>query len=226
MTGMGGAPTTGGMTVDIWSDVVCPWCYIGKRRLEKALDGFTHADSVLVRWRSFELDPHAPPERTGDPAERIAAKYGMTTEQARRGQERLAMLAAAEGLTYRLAEARSGSTFDAHRLIHLAAAHDLSDAAEERFMAAYLCDAQAIGRPEVLERLAVEIGLPPSEVNAVLTGDEYGAEVRKDEAEAAARGITAVPTFVVDGRFTIPGAQDPETIMAILERAWTRREAA
>ena len=214
------------MTVDVWSDVVCPWCYIGKRRLERALGAFPHRDAVAVRWHSFELDPHAPPERTGDPAERIAAKYGMTLDQARRGQERLTGLAAAEGLAYRLAEARSGCTFDAHRLVHLAGRHGLADAAEERFMAAYLCEGEPIGRPDVLARLSGEIGLPPDEVAGVLDGDDLAGEVRADEAEAAARGITAVPTFVVDGRFTIPGAQDPETIVAILERAWTRREAA
>lgn len=214
------------MTVDVWSDVVCPWCYIGKRRLEKALAEFPHRDGVVVRWRSFELDPNAPPERSGDPAERVATKYGMTIEQARRGQERLSDLAAVEGLAYRLADARSGNTFDAHRLIHLAGEHGLQDAAKERFMSAYLCEGEAIGRTDVLRRLAIGLGIPSDEVDAVLDDDRFAAEVRTDEAEAAARGITAVPTFVVDGKFTIPGAQDPETIVTILGRAWTRRDAA
>jgi predicted DsbA family dithiol-disulfide isomerase len=220
------ATAPGPMRIDVWSDVVCPWCYIGKRRLEKALSLFDNRRSVAVHWRAFELDPHAPPERTIDPAERLAAKYGMTVEQARRGQERLGRLAAEEGLAYRLDAARSGNTFDAHRLIHLAAGNGTADAAEERFMSAYLCEGEAIGRPEVLARLAAEIGLDPGRVSEVLAGDELADAVRADEAEAAARGITAVPTFVVDGRFTIPGAQDPETILTIVQRAWTRREAA
>lgn len=214
------------MRIDVWSDVVCPWCYIGKRRLERALSGFEHRDGVTVHWRAFELDPHAPAVRAGDPAERVAAKYGMTVEQARKGHERLTRLAAEEGLAYRLADVRSGNTFDAHRLVHLARRHGLEGAAEERLMSAYLCEGRAIGEPEVLVRLGAEVGLDADEVSDLLAGDDLADAVRTDEAEAAARGITAVPTFVVDGRFTIPGAQDPETILTIVQRAWTRREAA
>jgi len=116
------------LTVDIWSDVVCPWCYIGKRRFEAALAQFEHRDDVTVLWHSFELDPEAPPVAEGSSAERLAAKYGMTVEEAAGRQAEITTLAAQDGLTYDLAESRGGNTFDAHRLIHLAAEHRLGDA--------------------------------------------------------------------------------------------------
>src|SRR5713101_5917277 len=115
------------MRIDIWSDVVCPWCYIGKRRLERVLSTFEHADEVDVRWRSFELDPYAPPVREGDPAGRLARKYGISIDQARTAYHRLTALAAAEGLQYRLEATRSGNSFDAHRLIHLAGDRGVQD---------------------------------------------------------------------------------------------------
>ncbi|MHB1853903.1 MAG: DsbA family oxidoreductase, partial [Acidimicrobiales bacterium] len=206
-------------------DVVCPWCYLGKRRLGSALGQFEHADEVEVHWRSFELDPNAPPEREGDPAERIARKYGVSADQARSASRRLTDLAAAEGLDYHLDRTRSGNSFDAHRLIHLGAERGIQDRVKERFLAAYLCEGRAIGRPEVLQAEAVSAGLDAAEVSAVLEGDAYGAEVRADEAEAREREVTGVPFFLVDGRFGIPGAQETETILAVLRRAWTKAEA-
>lgn len=211
------------MRIDIWSDVVCPWCYIGKRRLETALAGFEHRDAVEIRWRAFELDPNAPRSREGDPAERLARKYGMTVDQARRANQRLSTLAAAEGLDYHLDTARSGNSFDAHRLIHLAGKRRVQGQVKERLMAAYLCEEQAIGDPEVLQTQAVAAGLDRTEVESLLGGEDYAAEVRADEAEAREREITGVPFMLVDGRFGIPGAQEAETILAILNRAWDRR---
>ena len=211
------------MQVDIWSDVVCPWCFIGKRRFETALDRFSHRDSVTVVWRSFELDPTAPPVREGDSAERLAAKYGMTVDQARAAWRRISETAAGEGLKYRLDAARSGNTFDAHRLLHLAARSGLQDAVEEALMTAYLCDGRAIGRREELVEVVAAAGLDRAEVVTTLEGDAYADSVRTDEAEAAARGITGVPFFLLDGRFGIPGAQDADTMLAVLNRAWDRR---
>lgn len=211
------------MRVDIWSDVVCPWCLIGKRRFEKALDRFAHREQVDVVWRSFELDPTAPPERGGDPAGRLAAKYGMTIGQARAAQDRITRAAADEGLRYQLGAARSGNTFDAHRILHLAGRAGRQDAVEEALMTAYLCDGQAIGRRDVLVGVAVAAGLDEHDVVAALDGDAYADAVRSDEAEAAARGVTGVPFFLVDDRFGVPGAQDPDTLLAVLNRAWERR---
>ena len=212
------------MRIDIWSDVVCPWCYIGKRRLEKALDLFEHADEVEVHWRSFELDPSAPPVRPGDPAERLARKYGISIDQARNANARLTALAQGEGLEYRLTSTRSGNSFDAHRLIHLAAETGQQSEMKERLLSAYLCEEQAIGEPDTLYDQAVKVGLDAGRVRRLLDGDEFADAVRADEAEAANREITAVPFILIDDRFGIPGAQDTDTIVAILRRAWAKAE--
>jgi predicted DsbA family dithiol-disulfide isomerase len=207
--------------VEIWSDVVCPWCYIGKRRFEKARASFAHP--VEVVWRSYELNPNAPPVRDGSTVERIARKYGITVEQAVAQYERITDLAAAEGLDYHLDRARSGRSFDAHRLLHLARERGIQDAVKERLLAGYLQEGVAIGLPSELAPLAVSAGLDADEVEAVLAGDTYGEAVRAEEARADELGCTGVPFFVIDGRFAIPGAQDPDTILAVLERAWQKR---
>ena len=173
-------------------------------------------------WRSYELN-HAPPVRDGSSVERIARKYGITVEQAAAQYERITDLAAAEGgLDYHLDKARSGRSFDAHRLLHLARERGIQDAVKERLLAGYLEEGVAIGLPSELAPLAVSAGLDADEVEAVLAGDTYGEAVRADEARADELGCTGVPFFVIDGRFAIPGAQDPDTILALLERAWQR----
>lgn len=212
------------MKVEIWSDVVCPWCYIGKRRFERALEGFAHRGEVEVVWRSFELDPTAPAVRDGDPAERLAAKYGMSVAEARAAQLRITDAAAGEGLAYRLAAARSGNTFDAHRLLHLAAERGSQDRLKERLLSAYLCEEQAIGHPDVLTAAAAAAGIDAGEARAALESGAYADAVRSDEAEAAALGISAVPFFVIDRRYGVSGAQDPAVIRAALERAWGERQ--
>ena len=209
------------MQVEIWSDVVCPWCYIGKRRFEKAVAAFDHP--VEVVWRSYELDPGAPPRRDGSSAERIARKYGTTVEKVEQQNRRITDLAAAEGLDYHLDQARSGSSFDAHRLLHLAEERGLGNEVKERLLAGYLEEGVAIGVPQELAPLAVSAGLDAGDVDSVLAGDAYADAVRADEARATDIGITGVPFFVIDGRFALAGAQDPETILTGLERAWARR---
>jgi predicted DsbA family dithiol-disulfide isomerase len=209
------------MQVEIWSDVVCPWCFIGKRRFETAVASFGHP--VEVVWRSYELDPGAPPVRSGSSIERIARKYGTTIDKAEASYHRITALADAEGLDYQLDRARSGSTFDAHRLLHLARERGIQDAVKERFLAGYLEEGVAIGLPEELAPLAVAAGLDATEVDAVLAGDAFAEAVRADEAQALEIGITGVPFFVVEGRFAIPGAQDADTILGVLERARQRR---
>ena len=213
--------TASPLPVEIWSDVVCPWCYIGKRRFEKAVAQFGHPVDVV--WRSYELNPGSPPLRDGSNVERIARKYGITVERAAAQYERITQLASAEGLDYHLDRARSGSSFDAHRLVHLARDHGIQDAVKERLLAGYLEEGVAIGLRGELAPLAVAAGLDADAVDAVLTGDAYGDAVRADQARAIELGITGVPFFVIDGRFAIPGAQDPETILTTLDRAWRRR---
>jgi predicted DsbA family dithiol-disulfide isomerase len=206
--------------VEIWSDVVCPWCYIGKRRFEAALARFAHRDAVEVTWRAFELDPAAPRERAGDLADHLATKYRVSREEAQAMHDAMTATAAAEGLTFRFDRARSGNTFDAHRLLHLAADRGVQDAVKERLMSAYLTDGEPIGDPETLARLAAEAGLDADEARAVLAGDRYAAEVRSDERQAQALGATGVPFFVIDRRYGVAGAQPAEVIGEVLHKAW------
>ena len=211
------------MHVEIWSDIACPWCYVGKRRFEAALTAFEHRDDVTVTWRSFELDPAAPRERGGDRAAHLAEKYGVSVERATEMQDHMTRVAAGDGLEFRFDIARSGNTFDAHRVLHLAAEHGLQDAMKERLMRAYLTEGELIGDPEVLERLAAEAGVPRAEAAEVLASDRFAAEVREDERAAAQLGIHAVPFFVVDRALGASGAQPPEVLGEFLRQGWEAR---
>ncbi len=208
------------MKVEIWSDIVCPWCAIGKRRFEAALARFADRDAVEVHWRSFELDPAAPRERSEDLTAHLAQKYRTTPQQAQAMQDHMTTVAAAEGWTFRLDRARQGNTFDAHRLLHLAGERGIQDAVKQRLLAAYLSDGEPIGSREALVRLGGEAGLEPAEARVVLEGDDYADAVRADEREAAALGATGVPFFVIDRRYGVAGAQPAEVLLAALERAW------
>jgi predicted DsbA family dithiol-disulfide isomerase len=208
------------MKVEIWSDIVCPWCYVGKRRFESALNDFEHSSDVELQWRSFELDPGAPAQRDGDPVQRLADKYGMSLRDAQAANDRLTAMAEAEGLQYHLDKTRSGNSFDAHRLLHLASEHGLQDALKERLFKAYFTQMQPIGDHETLQQLAIEVGLDEADVKRVLASDEYAQAVRADEQQAGAYGISGVPFFVVDGRYGISGAQPAELILQTLQRAW------
>jgi predicted DsbA family dithiol-disulfide isomerase len=209
--------------VEIWSDIACPWCYVGKRRFEAALAGFEHRDDVRVTWRSFELDPSAPNERSGDRAARLAEKYGMTLERAREMEQQMTDTAAGEGLEFRFDIARSGTTFDGHRIVHLAHEHGLQDAMKERLLRAYFTEGELVGDPDTLVRLAVEVGLPEDEARETLTDDRYADEVRADERLASQLGISAVPTFVVDRSLGASGAHPPEALLELLRQGWANR---
>lgn len=208
------------MRVEIWSDVVCPWCYVGKRRFEQALAGSTAQGDVEIHWRSFELDPSAPRERTGSYVERLAEKYGTDVPAAQAMIEGMTANAAAEGLDFRFDLARAGNTFDAHRLLHLAAEHGLQDALKERLLRATFTEGAPIGEVETLVGLGAEVGLDADEARAVLTGDRFAEQVRADEAQAVAYGISGVPFFVVDGRYGVSGAQPAEALREVLDRAY------
>jgi predicted DsbA family dithiol-disulfide isomerase len=204
------------MKVEVWSDVVCPWCYIGKRRFESALSDYEHASDVEIVWRSFELDPHAPRVQGESAVEHLAGKYGMTLDQARAAQSRVSTIAAGEGLEYRLGETQRGNSFDAHRLLQLARVRGLQGDVKERFLRAYFIEAESIGDPQALQRLAVEAGLERDEVAEVLAGERFATEVREDERRAQSLGIRAVPFFVLDERIGVEGAQPSEVILQAL----------
>ncbi len=208
------------MEVEIWSDVVCPWCYLGKRRFESALALFDHADDVRITWRAFELDPNAPKASDVPLVELIAKKYGLTAQAVQESNRRITELAAVEGLQYRLDLAKSANSFDAHRLIRLASDAGLADVAEERLFRSYFSEGGRISDRRELTDIAVEIGLDRSTVEEVFAGDAYVSEVRADEALAMDLGISGVPFFAIDRRYGISGAQDVETMVKALNAAW------
>ncbi len=212
------------MLVEIWSDVVCPWCYIGKRRFEEALAGFEHRDDVEVVWRSFQLDPTTPARHPGEPTETVAEhlgrKYGGGVEAGRSMIERVQAVAAEVGLDYaRYPDAQRANTLDAHRLLH--AAGPRQGDLKEALLHAYFVEARNVADHDVLTRVAVGAGLEEAVVGEVLAGDAYRAEVEADVDAAADLGAGGVPFFVVDRRFAISGAQPAEVMAQTLERAWT-----
>jgi predicted DsbA family dithiol-disulfide isomerase len=213
------------MEIEIWSDIACPWCYVGKRRFEAALARFEYADETNVTWRSFELDPEAPDQRPGEGAAHLAEKYGMTLEDARASQAGLAATAAAAGIEMRFDLQRMGRTFDAHRLVHLAAEQGDQDAMKERLMRAYFTEGALMSDHETLVALAAEAGLDPEQARAMLASDRFADEVRADERDAQRLGISAVPTFVADRAIGVSGAQPAEQLLAFLREAWARRQA-
>jgi predicted DsbA family dithiol-disulfide isomerase len=213
------------MQVEIWSDVVCPWCYLGKQRFERALASFPHRDDVDVAYRSFELDPFAARGVTTPTVELLAGKYGMTAQQAEDAQRQMEQRATEDGLVFRMNGLRSGNTRDAHRLLQLAKHRDRQAELVERMHRAYFTEQASVFEPASLTELAVDVGLDRDEVSAVLAGDAYGDAVDADEAMARSLGVTGVPFFVVDRRYGISGAQPAEAIAEVLDRAWTDREA-
>ncbi|MBJ8348368.1 DsbA family oxidoreductase [Antrihabitans sp. YC2-6] len=213
------------MKVEIWSDVVCPWCYVGKRRFETALSRFEHRNDVELVWRSFELDPAAPPSAAaqGNYVERLATKYGRSTREAQAMIDSMTATAAAEGLEFRFDLARPGNTFDAHRLLHLALEHGVQDELKERFDRATFTEGLPPSDHAALQKLAVEVGLPEVEVDAVLNSDRFADAVRADERQARQYGVSGVPFFVINEKYGISGAQSADVVLQALEQAWSEQ---
>jgi predicted DsbA family dithiol-disulfide isomerase len=212
------------MKVEIWSDVACPFCFIGKRTFEDALSRFEHRDDVEVTWRSFQLDPTMPAEPQGGLNDLIARKYGKTIDEAREMNARVIGMAEGVGLHYDFERARPSNTLDAHRVIQLAAVHGLADAAEERLFRAYLEEGELLSDHATLVRLAEEIGLDRAETERVLAGEEYADAVTAEVTEAQELGLSGVPAFVLDRRLLVSGAQPPEAILGALQQAWETQE--
>ena len=207
------------MVVELWSDIACPWCYVGKRRFEAALAGFDH--EVEVVWRSFQLDPSVPEGTTHPTLPALAAKYGRSEDEMRGMQAHVEEVAAGEGLEYDLAGQLSGNTLLAHELLHLAAEHGKRNELKERLLHAYFEEGRPVFDVDSLVPFAVEVGLAEAEVREVLADRRYLAAVREDGATAQALGATGVPFFVVDRKYGAAGAQPAELLLQILERAWT-----
>ena len=213
------------LRIDVWSDIACPWCYIGKRHLEHALAGFTH--DVAIAWRSFELDPSAPKQPATQPAtqpaaqpmvERLAAKYRTTVEVAQTRLDQVTAVGARDGLELRFDRMQPGNTFDAHRLLHFAQSHAKQGELKERLFRAYMTDGQSVADRDVLAACARDVGLDAAEVLA--DPERFATEVRSDEAIARELGITGVPFFVFGGRLAVSGAQPADVLRGALDRAW------
>ncbi|GAB2611678.1 DsbA family oxidoreductase [Pseudactinotalea suaedae] len=214
------------MRIDFWADVVCPWCYIGKRRLEQALEQFPHADEVTVTFRSFELDPGAPREGTETVAEMLGHRYGGGREAGLQMIEQVGQVAAEAGLQLDQSRSLHRSSHDAHRLLHLALAEGGPSAQsdlEERLFAAYFVEGRDIADQAVLAELGSVVGLDAERAAAVLASDELEDAVARDVAQAQAYGATGVPFIVIDDRYGISGAQPTELFLQTLQRAWAER---
>jgi len=213
--------------IDIWSDVVCPWCYIGKRRLESALADFGHAADVEVVWHSYQLDPGAPSEPTESVAAHLGRKYGGGPAAGAQMIDRVEAVAAEEGLVYRLHQAQRANTLDGHRLLHLALEESgpkVQDRLKEALLAAYFIEARNVADHDVLREVAAGAGLDPARVDAVLASDAYAPEVQADIDQVQAHGSSGVPFFVIDGRYGVSGAQPAEVFRQVLARAMAERE--
>ena len=210
--------------IEIWSDVVCPWCYIGKRRIENALAGFAHADEVEVHWRSYQLDPGAPVVPTETSTTMLTRKYGQSPAGAQQMQDRVEAVAAEDGLVYRLSETLHLNTVDAHRIIHLAhqqGGNDLQGRVKEALLRSYFTEARNVADHAVLREVAVAAGLDGARVDEVLAGSEFTDDVYADVEQAQAYGASGVPFFVVDEKYGVSGAQPTEVFSQVLERAWS-----
>jgi predicted DsbA family dithiol-disulfide isomerase len=206
------------LKVHIWSDIVCPWCYVGKRRFEKAVAEF--GEPVEVQWHSFELDPTRGDRGSLGYVERLAKKYRMPQERAQGMIDTMVITGNNEGISFDFSRAVPASSFDAHRLTHLALAHSLQDALKERLFRAHFCEGIAMDDHAELTRLAVEVGLDADEVAAVLASTQYADDVQADKEEAQSLGVTGVPFFVI-GSYGVAGAQTPEKLLQVLDRAYT-----
>jgi predicted DsbA family dithiol-disulfide isomerase len=211
--------------VEIWSDVACPWCYIGKRRFDVALARFEHRDAVEVRWRSFELDPSAPKVRDEPYLDRLATKYRMSLPDADALIDTMIEAGAQNGVVLRFDKAKPANTFDAHRLLHLAADRGAQAELKDKLFRSTFTKGAPTADPDVLVAVATEAGLDGGEARAVVEGDAYAAEVRADERRAADLGITSVPFFVIGGAFGVSGAQPPAVLVEVLE-AWAAQAHA
>lgn len=207
------------MKIEIWSDFVCPFCYMGKRHLEIARAELPSPDGIEVVYRSFELDPDAPRHKEGNVHENLAAKYGMSVEEAQSMNQQMGERAAAVGLTYRFDTMIPTNTFDAHQLEHFAEAHGKMYDIAERLFKAYFTDGLDIGDRGTLAGLAAEVGLSREAALRALEDGQYAQAVRDDEREAAQLGIEGVPFFVIDRKYAVSGAQPVELFRTALKRA-------
>lgn len=208
------------MKIEVWSDYVCPFCYIGKRHLEQALESFPHKDQVEVSFKSFELDPEVKTDPTISIDEALAKKYGVPVAQAKEMNNQMIQRAAQAGLAYNFDEIKQINTFDAHRLAKYAESKGKAAEMTETLLKAHFVESQFIGGQDTLIKLASEVGLDPEETRAILSGNDYADQVRADEADASALGVRGVPFFVINQKYAISGAQPVSLFTDTLDKVW------
>jgi protein disulfide-isomerase len=206
--------------IEIWSDILCPFCYIGKRKLEKALETFEGKEFLEIDWRSYQLDPDAKSQPNTDVYDYLAKRKGQTRDWSVKMHEQVANTAKQEGLEYNFEKSIIANSYDAHRLIHLAKKYKLGDQAEETIFKAYFTEGKDIANKTTLIAIGKEIGLKEEEINEVLNSDKYGAEVRADIEEAQNIGVRGVPFFVMDRAYAVSGAQPVEVFTETLEKTF------
>ncbi|MCR2800944.1 DsbA family oxidoreductase [Microbacterium sp. zg-Y818] len=217
---------TDAIKIDVWSDIACPWCYIGKRNLENGLAAAsTDADAPIVEvtYHSYELSPDTPVDFDGDEIDFLAGHKGMPREQVQQMLERVTGVAAEAGLDYRFDLLKHTNTVKAHELLHFAKAHGRQHEMAERLMAAYFTEGRHVGRIDDLVQLAADAGLDAEAARAALESGQYLADVRADQAQAQAYGITGVPFFVIDGKYGVSGAQPADAFAQIARQVWAER---
>ncbi|OBZ17355.1 DsbA family oxidoreductase [Bacillus sp. FJAT-26390] len=214
------------MKVEIWSDYVCPFCYIGKRKFEQALEKFAHKDQIEVVFRSFELDPSADPDSNISTYSMLASKYGMSIEKAKETTANVAEQAAAVDIAFHFEGTVSTNTFDAHRLVHFAAQQGKDKEMSERLFKGYFTDGENVGNRERLAVLAAEVGLDAAAVAQMLQTDQFADAVRAEEEEGSNLGIRGVPFYVVDRKYAVSGAQSPEVFLDTLNKVWEEKHPA
>ncbi|MBG6217902.1 putative DsbA family dithiol-disulfide isomerase [Arthrobacter sp. CAN_A6] len=208
------------MDIEIFSDVKCPWCFVGKRRFEKALAAFPHRDQVNVTWRSFQLDPSLPDHYEGTEQQYLAERKGIPAEQVRQMWDNLVTQAAGEGLDFRFDDVVVGNSFTAHRFLHLAKAHGFGAEAKEAVLSAHFEHGKDTSDVDVLVPLGTSIGLAENEIRSTIGSDRFADDVRQDIEEARSLGVSGVPFFVIDRKYGISGAQPTEAFADALASYW------
>jgi predicted DsbA family dithiol-disulfide isomerase len=211
--------------VEIWADIVCPWCYIGKRRFEKALGQFEQKKNIIVEWKSYQLDPNRKTEPGKNVNQMLAEKKGWSLDYAKKMNNNVTDLAMQEGLIYNFNKAVVANTFDAHRLIQLAKKRGLGEAAEERLFRAYFTEGHNIADHQTLIQLGTSIGLDPVAVTKMLAGNECAEDVNRDIYEARNMGVQGVPHFIINNKYRVSGAQQPETFLSALKTIWENEKS-
>ncbi len=214
------------MKVEIWSDVMCPFCYIGKRKFENALAQFPHKEDIEVEWKSFQLDPNIVTDPSKTVYQHLSERKGVTFERAKEMNDYVTNIARQVGLDYKFDQAVVANSYDAHRFSHLAKNHGLQNEAEEKLFKAYFTEGKNTADVETLVKIGAEIGLEEGEIRNTLAGDDFSDEVENDIYIAQQIGVNGVPFFVLDSKYAISGAQESTTFLAALNQAWEEHQPA